>query len=662
MPDWREKIVNHFQPKVARLTLVADPDGLLLEEGVLAAIRERGFDMMPFEDSVAFRYAYETQYRGKWDQSEETDLVVVLRAPFQDLRNLPYDLLRAGRQLSFSLRELFPKLSYPVVDKLDRSLLDALYQAYLEYDGAELGDKATNDFVLKSVFGIVPEMINSPADLLKALLSIHYRELEIPPLIRKHLVERLKKREVFAVWPLEKMVGDRHWLYAFLQKQWQTYLLRATGEQGVVREEGKPYAGEELDVPFEHDDVRIYVDNLFIEGHLKPVPFREHQKLPDWAKAGVVIDPEAERLERLQGLLEVVEKGLPNHESSHREWLNLALHWADVCLLSCQLRQSISLSLSERILDVRKNLDAVFEDWMLKRYPSILNVPYLPKPTMVHHVAPYLAHWWRNRGNRVALIVIDGLSLCQWILVRNQLQSRLPNVAFADEAIFCSVPTLTAVSRQAIFAGRTPLYFSGSITSTQKEEALWSVFWQEAGLNPAEVGYKRGLGNEDVDDDWVHFVLEDHTIIGLVVDKVDKILHGMQLGSVGMIGNVRLWAEDGYLEKVVEKLLDHGFEIFITSDHGNVESVGQGSPREGCLAESHGMRSRLYNDPRIRDSVHEQFTETICWDAGGLPTGIHALLAQGRTAFTQEGNKVVSHGGITLEEVIVPFAFLVQEK
>jgi len=63
MNSWRDQILREFTPQVARLTLVADPDGLLLEEGVLEGIRERGFEMIPFEDHVAFRYAYETVAR-----------------------------------------------------------------------------------------------------------------------------------------------------------------------------------------------------------------------------------------------------------------------------------------------------------------------------------------------------------------------------------------------------------------------------------------------------------------------------------------------------------------------------------------------------------------------------------------------------------------------
>ena len=58
MSSWRDQILKEFMPKVARLTLVGDPDGLLLEEKIFEGIRERGFELIPFEDNIAFRYAY----------------------------------------------------------------------------------------------------------------------------------------------------------------------------------------------------------------------------------------------------------------------------------------------------------------------------------------------------------------------------------------------------------------------------------------------------------------------------------------------------------------------------------------------------------------------------------------------------------------------------
>src|SRR3954471_6426455 len=89
MANWRDTILENFKPKISRLTLVADPDGLLTEEGMLSAIKDRGFDLIPFGDSIAFRFAYESQYRSRWDQGQNTDLVVVLRSAEPQLNNLP---------------------------------------------------------------------------------------------------------------------------------------------------------------------------------------------------------------------------------------------------------------------------------------------------------------------------------------------------------------------------------------------------------------------------------------------------------------------------------------------------------------------------------------------------------------------------------------------
>lgn len=176
--SWRDQILKEFTPQVARLTLVADPDGLLLEEGILHGIREQGFELIPFEDHVAFRYAYESKFRSRWDHGEHTDLVVVLRSPSSELDSLPYDLLQAGRRLSFNLGDLFPNLSYPVVAELDRGDLDALFRAQLQYTPGNMGDNATKEFALRHVFEIAPELIKQPSDLLRVLLR--HQQLQRP--------------------------------------------------------------------------------------------------------------------------------------------------------------------------------------------------------------------------------------------------------------------------------------------------------------------------------------------------------------------------------------------------------------------------------------------------------------------------------------------------
>ena len=79
MSNWRDDIVKRFVPKVARVTAVADPDGLLRDPGVAQAIEANGFSILQFEDSVAFRFDYESRFRSRWDAGEEVELVVVFK-------------------------------------------------------------------------------------------------------------------------------------------------------------------------------------------------------------------------------------------------------------------------------------------------------------------------------------------------------------------------------------------------------------------------------------------------------------------------------------------------------------------------------------------------------------------------------------------------------
>ena len=188
MADWRDTILKNFQKHIARLTLVADPDGLLTEERMLTAIKDRGFDLIPFDDPIAFRFAYESQYRSLWDQGAKTDLVVVLRSPQQRLDSLPHDLLQAGRRLEFALHKIFPTLNYPVLASLERSDLDAIYEAYQQHDGDALTERETKEFALMHCFGIVSKLIKTPVDLLKMLLSLHSRRVHLPTILSEYLI------------------------------------------------------------------------------------------------------------------------------------------------------------------------------------------------------------------------------------------------------------------------------------------------------------------------------------------------------------------------------------------------------------------------------------------------------------------------------------------
>jgi len=664
--DWREQILKKFAPQVARLTLAADPDGLLTEEGVLKVIRSRGFDVLLFEDHIAFRYAFESKYRTRWDRSERIDLVVVLQSGAGDLDSLPYDLLRVGRKLTFGLAVLFPNLSYPVVAALDRGDLDVLYEAQQRQGPGNLGENATKDFALRHVFGIAPELVRQPSALLQVLLRRHYRSQRIPEILESHFVQVLRQGGQFGGWPLERIVPDREVFLAFLQERWPLFLKRAAGSPKEPEGKSASYAmafSGPTELPFEHDDVRVYIDNLFLEGLLEPVVYEHPERFAgQWMTVGVQINPKSDVRRRFDGLLKAVQETLPGSDAKHKEWLQFAPRWGELTALWFEIQSDVAQETAKIFLGLRDQIDSLFLSWVQERYAGLHFQPPSP-PVVIHHVPRALERNVREDGKgRVALVVIDGLALDQWVVLRDVLQVQRPQFVFREGAVFAWLPTMTSVSRQALFAGKPPLNFPNSIFRTDKESFLWTQFWGDHGLAQKEMGYLKGLG-EGTYDDVVAFI-EDRDVraLGLIVSKIDRIMHGMELGSVGMQNQVRLWATQGYMAGLLDILLDSGFYVTIVSDHGNVEAEGIGLPSEGSVADLRGERVRVYPDDGLRASVKAKYLDAIEWPAIGVPEDFLSLIAPGRKAFVNEGKRVVTHGGISIEEVVVPLVQVERSK
>lgn len=659
MSNWRDEILREFTPSLARLTLVDDPDGLLFEEGILAGIRDRGFELIPFEDHITFRYAYETKFRSHWDRGELTELVVVVPSKVHDLNLLPYDLLQASRRLSFSLGGIFPNLSYPVVTTLDRRDLDELDIAQEQYVSDMLGDNATIKFVLRHVFDIAPELIKEPSDLLRILLRRHHREQRIPPLLDEGLVQLLRQQHGFEDWPLETIVSDRQAFFAFLQERWPLFLDRAATEEGLsVREQTEPYALEfsgPRDLPFDHDDIRIYIDNLFLEGLLKAVPYGQVESLSKpWLVIGIRRDEQADRELRVDGLLCTLASNIPQEDARHDDWFHFAKTWAELVALFLESDAKLPEPVCRKVETLKSRIDDALALWLVNRYAGLSSLPSDP-PVMLHHMPRFLArHVNDAKEHKVAFILVDGLSLDQWIVIRKELANQRPEYRFREHAVFAWIPTITSVSRQAAFAGKLPSYFPNSIDTTNKEPALWTQFWVDQGLIQQEVGYAKGLGDGALDRVEEMIARPRMRIVGLVVDKVDRIMHGMELGAAGMHNQVRQWANQLFMANLIDLLLDSGYCVHLSSDHGNIEATGCGRPTDGVVADLRGERARVYSDSVLRSRVKEQFPDALEWPPVGLPEDYLSLLASGRFAFVRKGEDLVGHGGASLEELIVP--------
>jgi hypothetical protein len=338
--------------------------------------------------------------------------------------------------------------------------------------------------------------------------------------------------------------------------------------------------------------------------------------------------------------------------------VTFAYRWAEWNVLRHQVTHEEVESLAALVSGAQAAVDAAFERWLSINYSALGSLSFLPRPVMVHQIVRSMAYGWSPvlTAKKMALIVIDGLAVDQWLLVRDSLG---PDLKLAEGGAFAWIPTLTAISRQSIFAGESPLFFASSLDTTSKEEQHWRRFWENHGVHRGKITYIKQKSKED-SKSFVARVNQcaDETqsvALGVVVGVIDDTIHGSAMGSGGLHAQVRYWAQGGYFQNLVESLVDKDFEVHITADHGNVEARGMGKPNVGLVAEQRGERVHVLPDESVRTVVHSSFPKSICWPSVGLPETFLPLIAQDRNAFIGDTETIVCHGGIALEEVVVPY-------
>ncbi len=647
-------ILSRFTPGLGRPTIVRDPERLLREAGVLAALERRGFDFLFLDDPIAFRFDYEARFRPRWDDGETLDLVIVVG---DEETEPPFDLTDGAERVSLRLGDFFTRLSPTIVRELDPTERERLYVIQQQAGDKALGADESRDFVLRHLFGVTPETVREPADLLTLLLERHYAERQVSASLDDRFLRVLESRGIFEDWPLGQLLRDRNAFLSFLDERWLRFLDRRAGHTEHRPSQAIPGPA---DLPFDDPRVRAYLDTLFLEGLLTPV---EHdiEPAPDetWIRVGIRRDaPKAQR-RRAEHLLRVAEDRLPSEVSGHHAWRKFARRWGEARATFLRLGDADS-ACRDRFRRLEQQADEAFAKWLPAHYGPLSTLPP-SAPVMLHHVPHRLARGLGGAGSRAALLVLDGLALPQWAVLREELTRQRPALQFQEDAVFAWIPTLTAVSRQALFAGRPPFHFENSIATTATEATHWRRFMRGCGLGPAEIAYRKKF--EAADPEAVETLLADPKprAVAIVVNTVDDIMHGTPLGERGMLNQVRHWAEGPFLCGLLDRLLDGGFTVWLTSDHGNVEARGLGRPAEGALSNLRGERVRIFQDEALRRQVAKRFPEATAWPPLGLPGGFLPLLAPGRCAFVPEGKTVVCHGGANLEEVIVPLVRITRQ-
>lgn len=245
----------------------------------------------------------------------------------------------------------------------------------------------------------------------------------------------------------------------------------------------------------------------------------------------------------------------------------------------------------------------------------------------------------KNKPEKFALICFDGMGVPEWELLKSFL-SRY-NISTNEKYLFSLIPTTTKIARTAIFSGQyEPVYGNKKIDENREFERQFPGLYTKS-FSEGEI--KSG-------DDLIGI-----NGVKLIYNVFDECAHGAVINpnnksKTGFFNMAEDYLLNSPIFKEIKILKECGYRIYICSDHGTVVAEGNGKKVDKYLIEESCKRGVIVSETSLLRNYE--------LDKYDIPfiKGKYALLSQNRHSFSYRGKLDITHGGITVDELIVPFA------
>lgn len=279
-----------------------------------------------------------------------------------------------------------------------------------------------------------------------------------------------------------------------------------------------------------------------------------------------------------------------------------------------------------------------FLDFVLKGFGK-LSVEMNPSaPVLVSRSMEYIA----DHSKKFVLIVMDGMSEFDWRIISRSFSG----IHYEKDQSMAMIPTVTSISRQCLLANKFPKELENP-WSQSKEKKEFIECAKSLGFTEAQISYERGYDAEF-----------DPAIkcAAIIINDVDDMVHGQLQGRLGMYNDIKVLADQHKLVDTVRRMLTQGFDVYISADHGNTPCVGMGKlMKTGVETETKSRRMIVLKEFANKGSLFEKYENLIEYPGYYLDKQFDYLICGVGESFDAKGDEVMSHGGITIDEVIVPF-------
>ncbi|MBY5951010.1 PglZ domain-containing protein [Algoriphagus marincola] len=365
----------------------------------------------------------------------------------------------------------------------------------------------------------------------------------------------------------------------------------------------------------------------------------------------------------------------------HEDWANI---YTKLTYWELQIDETENKSMKEVLETQKSEADANFARFVKESYLSWMEEKNQEKPLISPNVMRKKVFPRIQSGKPLFFIVIDNLRLDQW----EDMESLLtPYFSIAEKETYYSIlPTTTAFARNALFSGMMPLdmarfypqYWENEDTDEGKNnfEEEWIRINLEKNRQKIRFSYTKILqaahGRSAVDQ--FHTMLQNELNV-LVYNFVDMVSHART--DMKMIRELapdesayrsltKSWFEHSTLFEMLKKIQQAGADVIITTDHGTKRV---------------NKPYRIIGDKNVTTNLRYKQGKNLNYEPGKVfevskpeEAKLPKLNVSSAYVFAVEDyffaypnnynyyvnfyKDTFQHGGISLEEMIVPIVYL----
>lgn len=337
-----------------------------------------------------------------------------------------------------------------------------------------------------------------------------------------------------------------------------------------------------------------------------------------------------------------------------------------------------------KILETQKeDVNAAFFKYIERNYHDWLNSN--DKPILSHTAFKELAKPHLDKNKNTLLIMVDNLRYDQWKAIE-PLFSQFYNVE-REQMYYSILPSATQYARNSFFAGMMPseiekrfpdqwLNDNDEGNKNQFEKEFLEDQLKRLGMSDLSMQYFKILNSDyekKILDDFHQYKKKNLTVI--VYNFIDILSHAKTDNRIvsQMIRDdktyrsiIRNWFENSYLLQIVRKAAQEGMKILLTTDHGTI-FVKKPSQVIGDRETSTNLRYKMgrklqYDDKHVFaiDNAEDYYLPRVNVSSKYIFAKEDYFLAYPKNynQYVNYYKDTYQHGGISMEELIIPFVTL----